>query len=444
MQENDPKTLITRCIRTRNSFVLYGLEGTGKTTMVIKVLKETGVRYKLLNCIECDSKKRLLSSLSSYFNPENSGGHKEQGNSAQLMEHLESFRFSSSIAITPHFFIFDNAERMKSEDVKVFSSISKIFLRSRLPIAFALITRSFETIPNLALLPKISIHFDLSSAETVSTYSNEISQTIVSELKGGITSGITSCLNSMIKEIFQTFEIFVKSYVKFRKILFMLFQVLPMDIRKAYDKGMEVEDFLMKPNCEIRQAIRFLGANPIYLHRPLQEFLEQLDKMRKEKATGVVHSLKPYDPMTELGAVPSLILLGCYMGQCIQDKNDKNLFVEKPQKSFKKAKVALARTQGGPGGIKELHFKPVSFNRLLAIVQSLFSLVLPSNSPEMCAMVQTADFYFQIRLLMNIGLLKMQSKGSEMYLKQQFITGLTSSKAEAIANKYSIKLEEFV
>ena len=428
--------LVDSLIRANNDVYLYGLPGIGKTTFINTIMKDVKARYIKINGITCQDKSGLLKSIVSklsaefdYEMPECLKMNSFIENLTYLISYLnekELFNFEQD----RFYIVFDNAEKMTSISAKYLSSLLKI--KHILNINFTLIFIStcveekldeFFYMKDMELVPKVQLNKPTREEiqQILSLYVAE------SEMFDAIKENPKKA-TALINDIAVTFSLTLHGINHFKTILKNMYHVIMAN------------NILNQPGNFLSHKI-YTALKKFYMDNPyakitadeLSKKIVELSYLELENFLNETSALEIRKCDIELSRIPAIILIACYLGNNNPEKTDKKLF-----KDYKRRN----RKTKNPKEQKR-DFQPIRFNRLLALTQSMISVIF-EDFPEIQQFDQSIDFYSQVNMLVEMGYITKFSLANNEFEKIKFSCNLDFDTISALCKVHNIRLQDFL
>ncbi|KAF8794957.1 origin recognition complex subunit 5-like [Argiope bruennichi] len=341
------------------SLLIYGHTTTGKTLVVLELMKSSNVPYVWINCHESCNAQSLFAKVIQVLCP---GDTEKKINN--MHEFLNFLRIKLKEAFETTYLIFDCAEVLRKEDPFLLSVLLKLQMLTTVNICTIFISelpwRAFRSQVNC--FDPISLHFQDYSKDQIAeilTLDCPPEHTVV-------------FYKSYVNVIMKTFFILTTNISELRHLAEINFEKYCEPLQE--DDDIEVSSFRLWKNIEptLKEAMGSVYLREISSSK-WKAYCSTKDQNSENKCS--IITLDKFSATRELPFYSKFLLLAAYFASYNPPKSDFRHFVKNQGKQAKKRitkKVEKNRHLLGP--------KPFTLDRMLSIFFSIVGeKVLPSS-----------------------------------------------------------------
>ena len=434
-EEMDPSRLkikktIRNFLKCGADFVLLGPTSSGKSTLILNIMKEMNTGYIKINCISSSNKAKILNNLQTELNDMFvKAKPRKITKFSVFLDFMQEEATIKSLNNIKIFVIFDNIEKLEASD-SFFSHLFSLKNIINLQISFIFVGLFFkEDILNknhdISLIPKI--YLPIPSEEFLKNVLYDLHKNFCETEKK--SDDFTKFLNKFVGD----------------------FSIITRNIEVLLNLAPILWFYKTASKSVYEEAKKLLMENPKIDSRDLKRKLQDL---QNQSITNQQSQSNIYTPifLKKLKLIPTVILIACYFGNENPEKTDKFMFKSYRNKFNKKTVSSFQDKK-----IKKDGRKGVAFLRLVALSQSLISILGNSKNENNLAdknyyydfkkekqlYDQSLGFYNQINDLVEEGLMsRVNSKDLEPN-KMKFLCNVERNAITGLCQKIEMKFGDF-
>ena len=400
-------------LKISSDICLLGPAGNGKSTLIQYLVQEQNFPSIKLNCLSCNNKSKVLSSLSyelaNYLFGKNNLDCQINKDINKFNVFIDFFgRYAGMI--DRMIVILDNFEKL---DVNT-TFFSHLFLLKKMlkwKMCFVLV----------GLTPKepeiIVKNYEFSKLEkiTIPKPSEKFLNSILYETLISLKN------NDNKKEIGSFLKNFLGNFMD---------RTIHLDVLI----NLAITLYCMKGD------MNYKSIQNIFLENPQLQLSEIPKKLKENERKQDSQGLKGFIQIRFLPDMPifqKILLIACFFGETGPEKFDRIYFKNLKQKTNRKT-LSSMKKEGKSSNFK----KPVNFFRLISLAQSLISFQT-REIPERECFDQTSDFYANLNDLVEKGYIQKISNFDNEVNKMKFLCNVEKSFISKVCEDVSIKFDEF-